>query len=534
MRLFLFSLPKNTLIIAIFSVWLLAWLPTPPAGAAQPNIVLVVADDLGYSDLGCYGGEIATPNLDRLANDGVRLTRFFNGGMCVTTRASLMTGQWWPVALRDFNSTDTLPERLKTTGYQTALIGKWHLPGHPMDHGFDHFFGFLNGFADHFAGNNQYQLDRNPFHDFATDFYSSDALTDRAIHFIEQADANQPFMVMVSYQAPHNPLQAPREEIEKYRGKYRVGWHAIREARFEQQKQIGLVASNAQLPAYPDNLPQWDSLTEAQQDLEDLRMAVYAAMVDRMDQGIGRLLRTLDSKSIAENTLVLFISDNGTDSFSVVDQPMLAQGKLPGDRGSNWQPGTGWAYASVTPWRMYKISQHAGGVTSGAIARWPAKIQPGQIRSQAVHVVDVLPTLTRLALTDSVARAEENANLSGQSFVDLLTTGDWQRDRPLYFQYMDNRAVRDGDWTLAEVDESGWELFQSTIDPLETNDLSDLHPEKVDELAKGWLKWWRMTSQEDTYQPTTTQDSPHYSPQGDRGSGQRYHPSAMPPTLGSK
>lgn len=496
-----------------------------PDVPARPNIVLIVADDLGYSDLGCYGGEIATPNLDKIAANGLRLTRFFNGGMCVTTRTSMITGKWWPEATRTFDHRDTLPERLQATGYPTALIGKWHLPGHPMDHGFDHFFGFLNGFADHFAGSNQYQLDRQPFTEFGPNYYSSDGLTDRAIEFVEQSDSDSPLMLMMSYQAPHNPLQAPASEIKKYRGKYLAGWQAIRNQRFNRQKELGIVDKNSTLPPYPENLPRWNDLTDRQRELEDLRMAVYAAMVDRMDQGIGRLIQSLEDKQILDNTLILFISDNGTDSFSVVDQAMLTQNKLPGDRASNYQPGTGWAYASVTPWRLYKISQHGGGVTSGAILSWPGHVSdPGGIRSSAVHVIDILPTMMQAAGRSS----GPIQGTDGQSFVELLRDPTWQRIGPLYFQYMDNRAIRTRDWTLAEVDGSGWELFQARTDPIETKDVSADHPEIVQRLASEWLDWWKKSNQTNSYQPTSTRTGPHYAPQGDRGSGRAYVPSSMP------
>lgn len=502
------------------------------APAAPPNIIVILADDLGYSDLGCYGGEVATPALDRLAREGVRLTQCFNGGMCVVSRASLFTGQWWPRALPKFAETPLLPEKLRAAGYRTALIGKWHLRGHPRDRGFDHFFGFLDGFADHFAGSKNYQLDRAPFTEFGSDYYSSDAFTARAIAFIRSAPppagvARKPFFLCLSYQAPHNPLQAPAEEIRKYRGRYLAGWQAVREARFRRQKELGLVPAEATLPAYPQNLPDWNTLTPAQRDLEDLRMAVYAAMVERMDRGIGRVLEALAAAGQGENTLVLFLSDNGTDSFSVMDAPLLAQGKLPGDPRSNWQPGTGWAYASVTPWRLYKISQHAGGVTTGAIAWWPgAIVRPGRIERSPVHLVDILPTLLAAA-----APGAQDAAIAGESFWPLLRGQAWRREGPLYFQYMDNRAIRTAEWTLAEVDGQGWELFRAGQDPLENENLAAQHPEVVAELGARWLHWWRTQSGEAEYTPTSTQTGPHYRPQGDRGSGQRYVPSAMPAAL---
>jgi arylsulfatase len=318
----------------------------------RPNIILIVADDMGYSDAGCFGGEMATPAMDRLAKEGVRFTNLYNCGMCVTTRASLLSGTWWPRALPDFDREPLLSESLHDAGYQTAIVGKWHLPGHPMDHGFDHFFGFLDGFSDHFAGSDSYRLGREPFRGFGPDYYSSDAFTDRAIAFIQSlsSDAERPFMLYLSYQAPHNPLQAPKADIMKHRGNYLNGWQAVRESRFRRQKEMGVVPADSKLPDYPRNLPNWEALSPEQRDLEDLRMSVYAAMIERMDRGIGRVVAALEEAGHASNTLILFMSDNGTDSFSVVDKPLLAQGKLPGDRRSNWQPGTGWAYACVTPW----------------------------------------------------------------------------------------------------------------------------------------------------------------------------------------
>jgi arylsulfatase A-like enzyme len=494
---------------------------------AAPNVIIILADDMGYSDLGCYGGEMETPALDRLATEGVRLSSFHNGGMCVVSRASLLTGKWWPQALPQFSQSPLLSEKFHDIGYRTALVGKWHLPGNPMDRGFDHFFGFLEGFADLFTGAPSYRLDREAFVDFPKGYYSTDAFTDRAIDFIRATDPakpQQPFFLYLSFQAPHNPLQVPKEDIAKYRGRYAKGWQVVREARFERQKALGLFAASATLPDYPKNLPAWDSLTPAQRDLEDLRMAVYAAMIDRMDRGIGRLMSALKECKQEENTLILMMSDNGADSFSVVDQAMLKKNLLPGDAGSNWQLGTGWAYASVTPWRLYKISQHAGGVRSGAIVWWSGKItKPGRIESTPLHLVDVQPTL--LELTGQSASTVATA---GESFAPLLLGESWHRKRPLFFQYMDNRSIRTDKWTLAEVDGAGWELYDHLTDPFESIDVSKQHQELVADLERQWLSWWREQSGKLTYIPETTKGSPHYKPQGDRGSGDMYIPSAMP------
>jgi len=525
--------PAFALLVAVCLARLTA-ATTPPTPAPPPNIIVILADDLGYSDLGCFGGELATPALDRLAREGVRLTHFFNGGMCVVSRASLLTGHWWPHAVPKFAQTPLVSEKLRAAGYRTALIGKWHQRGHPLDRGFDHFFGFLDGFANHFTGSKNYRLDRAPFTSFGADYYSSDAFTDRAVDFIRATPPSpsaKPFFLYLSYQAPHNPLQAPRADILRHRGKYLSGWQAVRAARFARQKSLGLVPASATLPDYPKNLPDWNSLTPAQRDLEDLRMSVYAAMVERMDHGIGRLLAALRASGQAENTLILFLSDNGSDSFSVMDAPLLKQGRLPGDPASNWQPGTGWAYASVTPWRLYKISQHAGGVTTGAIAWWPSVTGPGgRIATSPVHMVDLLPTL----LAAAAPSAPPPPALAGESFLPLLAGQPWRRAQPLYFQYMDNRAIRTAEWTLAEVDGEGWELYRPSADPLENTNVAALHPAVVADLSARWLAWWREQSARPDYVPESTKTGPHYKPQGDRGSGQPYVPTAMPAHLAER
>ena len=498
------------------------------APEARPNLVIILADDMGYSDPGCFGGEIATPNIDRLAKEGVRLARFQNGGMCVVSRASMLTGKWWPRALPEFAKTRLLSEQLHDAGYRTGLVGKWHLAGHPMDRGFDTFFGFLAGFADHFSGAPSYCDGRAPFTKVGANYYSTDAFTDRAIQFVKD-DAAKPFFLYLSYQAPHNPLQAPAADIAKYRGKYLAGWQSVREARFRRQKEMGLVSADVTLPEYPQNLPAWDSLTDAQRDLEDLRMAVYAAMVERMDAGIGRLVDALKQSGKADHTLILFMSDNGPDSFSVVDAAMLKKGVLPGDRGSNWQSGTGAAYAHATPWRLYKISQHAGGITSGGIAWWQgAAGRAGRIENTPIHMVDVLPTFLEAA---GVAPRGE---LAGGSFLPLVKGGAWKRKSPLFFQYMDNRAIRTDEWTLAEVDGAGWELFRADTDPTEITNVAAKNPDVVATLDAQWLAWWRSESGKRAYTPESTKGSPHYKPQGDRGSGASYVPSAMPTALSNR
>ncbi len=400
-----------------------------------------------------------------------------------------------------------------------------------MDRGFNHFFGFLNGFSDHFAGSPSYRLDRQPFTDFGPGYYSTEAFTDRAIAFIRSSppgETDKPFFLNLSYQAPHNPLQAPCTDILRQRGRYRGGWQAVREARFRRQKAMGIVLGRAMLPPYPRNLPDWSSLTPEQRDLEDLRMSVYAAMIEGIDRGIGRLIKALQDSGKANNTLILFLNDNGADSFSVADEGLLKNDRLPGDPLSNYQPGTGWAYASGTPWRLYKISQHAGGVTTGAITWWPGggTVKAGRISHNPLHMIDVLPTFLEAAGSPTAP----SDTVVGESFLPLLRGASRPRKAPLFFQYVDNRAVRTADWTLAEVDGSGCELFRAD-DPTENQNVATRHPAEVAALSEHWLQWWKRESGKSSYAPTSTRESRDYKPQGDRGSGAVYTPRFLPVRL---
>ena len=233
----------------------------------RPNIILIVADDLGYSDLGCYGGEIKTPALDKMAQKGIRLTHMYNAGMCVISRSSLLTGQWWPKTEYGIQKDPNIAQKLKASGYRTGLIGKWHLKGEPNDKGFDYFFGFLGGYSSYFKGSQDYRLNKAPFNDFGDDFYSTDAFSDHAIRFIKKDTKDQPFFLYLSYQAPHNPLQASKEEIIAYRGTYLKGWQAIRKVRIKNQIRLGIIDPDTPLPEYPENLPDWNTLTPEQKDM---------------------------------------------------------------------------------------------------------------------------------------------------------------------------------------------------------------------------------------------------------------------------
>lgn len=501
----------------------------------KPNIIFILADDLGYSDIGAYGGEIRTPNLDKLAHEGVKLTNMHNASMCILSRSSVLSGKWWPRAGKGIVNGENIAQELQRSGYKTGIVGKWHLNGEPNEKGFDYFFGFLSGFSNYFKGSIDYRINQDPFLDFGPNFYSTDAFTEKAIDFIKPSiEDKKPFFLFLTYQSPHNPLQAPKEDVMKYRGGYLKGWQAIRDARIKNQIKFGIVNPETPIPAYPQNLPDWDSLTPEQKDLEDLRMSVYAAMVEKMDAGIGKLMSALEINGQKDNTFIVFLSDNGSDSFSVLDNYLLNRGLLPGDLESNFQPGTGWAYAMVSPYRLYKISQHGGGITTGAIAWGPGIFkQSNTINSSPLHVVDLVPTVL-----DLVEKAGHKTffsdSLSGKSFLPLLNGKRFKRKSPMYFQYMDNRAIRTTNWDLVEVDENGWELYNIKKDPFEVNDLSKKYPERVQKLQKAWLNWWKTEEKTEAYIPKSTKKDVNYKPQGDKGSGEVYVPSAMPKELSGK
>lgn len=289
-----------------------ACMAAPPVTAKEedkkPNIIVILTDDMGFSDIGPYGGEIATPNLDRLATGGVKFSQFYNCGKCEPTRAALVTGhQWWThdpnVAIR--KDSPNIGEVLRTAGYRTMMVGKWHAAGVPFERGFDRHFGFMGGGTDSFLGDASFALDGKPWPVPEKGFYATTALTDHAVKFVREEKAaapDKPFFLYLAYNAPHSPIQAPADVVAKYRGKYLKGWDAIRHDRFEKQKAIGLAGPGWSLPERPANIPAWDSLDEKNRDFEDLRMATYAAMVDCVDQGVGRVMQTLDELKIRDDT----------------------------------------------------------------------------------------------------------------------------------------------------------------------------------------------------------------------------------------
>jgi arylsulfatase A-like enzyme len=455
------------------------------AEAPRPNVVLVITDDMGFSDIGCYGGEIETPNIDSLAREGRKFSQFYNCGKCEPSRAALISGhQFWThdpnVAIR--KDSPNIGEIIQAAGYRTMMVGKWHCAGVPFERGFHRHFGFMTGGTDFFLGNNTFTLDGKPWPIPKDGFYATTALTDYAEKFIREehaAHSEQPFFLYLAYNAPHSPIQAPADQVAKYRGKYLAGWDNIRKARFAKQQAIGLAGPGWNFPQRPENIPAWDSLDEKSRDFEDLRMATYAAMVDCVDQGVGRVMRTLEELKLDDNTLVIFMNDNGASPNDRVRRGTF------GTPGTTWNVGVAWAQTSNTPLKYYKRTQHSGGVTTPFIARWPKAIAPEtKFDDQPLHITDILPTLMELTGAQYPRNfgGKQHPPLPGRSFARVLTDGETLPPKTLYFSLFNNMAIVDDGWRMVTAYDQPWQLFNLTNDRTETRDLASSNPQRLREM----------------------------------------------------
>jgi len=463
----------------------------PNVHGSRPNIIVILADDLGFSDLGCYGSEIHTPHLDRLAAEGLRFSQFYNTAKCSPTRAALLSGLYHPeVGVGALRNCVTIAEALGRGGYFTLMSGKWHLSEEPTERGFERYFGHLSGATNYFVGNNSFRLNGRPFQVPATGFYTTDAMTDYALKFLDEAAGrNQPFFLYLAYNAPHYPLQAPKEEVDKYRGKYLIGWDCLRRQRYQRQLDMGLFAREWKLSPRPDDVPAWDSLTTEQQQREDLRMATFAGMVDRLDQNVGRLVERLKAMGVLDDTLVMFLSDNGACPFERSHHTEFP----PWDARSYWTYDKSWAHACNTPFRWYKQNQHEGGISTPLVVHWPRglKTAPGSVTHQPGHLIDIMATCLDVAGVDYPPTFDGHPvqPLRGKSLVPIFEGRERQGHDVLYFTFSDNRAVRQGKWKLVSARGGPWELYDMDVDRSELNDLSAAMPEKVRELETLWLRW---------------------------------------------
>jgi arylsulfatase len=471
--------------VALLVVLISASFVSAAPGTERPNVVVIMTDDMGFSDIGCYGGEINTPNLDRLAAGGMRFSQFYNCGKCEPSRAALVTGRQWFEYAPDMNVRKDCPnfgEVLNAAGYRTLMIGKWHCDGIPFERGFDRHFGFMGGGTDFFLGDKSFTLDGKPWPVPGKDFYVTTALTDYAVKFLREEKAahpDQPFFLYLAYNAPHSPIQAPASEVAKYRGKYRKGWDVIRKERFARQQALGLAGPGWRFPERPAGIPAWDTLDDRSKDFEDLRMATYAAMVDCVDQGVGRVVQTLEDLGVRENTLVIFLNDNGASPNDRVRRGGF------GTPDCTWNIGVAWAFASQTPLKFYKRTQHSGGVTTPFIANWPAVIKPQEAyNDQPCQIADLLPTLLELSGASYPVEFKGNPMppLGGRSFAPILTRNAVLPARTLYFQLFNNMGVVDDGWRLVTAYGAPWQLYNLNEDRTETRDLAAKEPEKLQQM----------------------------------------------------
>ncbi len=521
-------------ILVIAGLW---WVIIGPAASArgpsrdQPNILIILADDVGYSDIGCQGGEIRTPNLDSLAAGGVRFTNFYNSARCCPTRASLMTGlhpaqAGFPDMVgRLPNRVVTIPEVLKTAGYSTFMVGKWHLSEatKPTDRGFDEFYGMLGGFnscwrEDPFQTRWPRGREKRPYPPGA--FYSTDAFGDYALDFLEQGrKAGKPWFLYLAFNAAHFPLHAPKADIERYQPLYADGWDTIRERRLARMKALGLVPrdleltprtvvpknwANARKESADQQIPAWETLPLDRRNDLARRMATFAAMIDRMDQNIGRVVDYLTRTGQIDKTLILYLSDNGAcgewDPFGFDGESgpknVLHAGldlKTIGGPASYSSYGSGWANACSTPYRYYKQYTHEGGIRTPLIVHYPAgtTLKPGTMLRQTGYITDLLPTCADAAgasypterLGQKILPAE------GASLLPLVK-GGVPPARPIFIEHEGSKAILDGGWKL--VQERGghpWELYNLALDPTETHDLAREQPGRVQAMALAWDDW---------------------------------------------
>jgi len=517
----------------------------------QPNIILIMADDMGYSDIGCYGGEIQTPNLNGLAAGGLRFTQFYNTARCCPTRASLMSGLYQHQAGVGHMMSDkgydsyrgelsnrcvTIAEVLKSAGYSTYMSGKWHVTkstkpdgdkhNWPRQRGYDRFFGTIHG-AGSFYDPNTLTRDNTQIVPDSDDFYYTDAISDNAVKFISEhkpRNGSKPFFMYVAYTAPHWPMHAKPQDIAKYKGRYTQGWDALRAERHKRMIEMGIVKSKWRITERDSAVPPWDEAEN--KSWFERRMEVYAAMVDCLDQGVGRIVSELKRTGDFENTLIFFLADNGgcaeeygsrgpvkpDPSEPVVLKPMgkdelqtrmqpavtrdgrpvrTGYGVIPGPADTYIAYGKPWANASNTPFRLYKHWVHEGGIATPLIAHWPSRIKSrGKLRHQPGHLIDIMTTCVDIAGAryPSEYKGNKIIPMEGRSLVPAFENKPIEREA-IYWEHEGNRAVRKGKWKLVSRHPGEWELYDLEADRTELNNLAQKYPEKVAQLKAMYESW---------------------------------------------
>jgi arylsulfatase A-like enzyme len=524
-----------------------------PARAAQrPNILLIMSDDMGFSDLGCFGGEIETPNLEALAQNGLRFTQFYNAARCCPTRASLLTGLYphqagvghmirpvnYPGYRGDLShEAVTIAEVLRSGGYRTYMLGKWHvskshshkegIENWPVQRGFEKFYGTIHGFGSFYdpvslCRQNNFITPENDPEYKPKEYFYTDALSDNAVKYLGQHENKEPFFMYVAYTAAHWPLHAPQKDITKYKGKFDGGYEPIRQARVKKMKQLGLLDERWEVTP---TIGKWDEVEKKK--WESRCMETYAAMIDNMDQGIGRIIAQLKKQGQFDNTLIFFLQDNGAcaermgregkapkapadlkpmgpDELQTRPAPPMqtrdgrwvktGPGVMAGPADTYIGYGEAWANVANTPFREYKHWVHEGGIATPLIAHWPAGISGkvrGKLDDQPGHLIDIMATCVDLA--DATYPKKFNNQsikpMEGVSLEAAFNRHSLDRKNPLFWEHESNRAIRDGKWKLVAMEDGPWELYDMESDRTEMNDLAAKHPKRVADLAKQWDDW---------------------------------------------
>lgn len=531
---------------------------TSAAKALRPNIIIAMADDMGWSDIGCYGSEIKTPNLDALAGSGVRFTQFYNTGRCCPTRATLLTGVYahqagighmmgsrnLPGYQGDLGkNVRTIAEVMQSAGYSTYMAGKWHVTPHvrpdgpkhnwPRQRGFDRFYGTIHGAGSFFDPNSltRENTQVSPLTDKEyqpDEYYYTDAISDHAVRYIKEHKGEAPFFIYVAYTAPHWPMHAKEKDIAKYKGKYDAGWDAMRKARYARQQKMGLIDPKWKITPRDGNAPAWEDAKNKEWEIR--LMETYAAMVDSLDQGMGRVVSALKETGQYDNTLVLFLADNGGCAegmgrrngiqyrdkdpdklkpmgkgdlqFDMIprrtrDGRVVRQGSevMTGASDTYHGYGLSWANASNTPFREYKHWVHEGGISSPLIAHWPKGIdanRQGKLENQPGHLIDLMATCVDLSKATYPAKAGDTpiVPMQGTSLVAAFNGKDIAREEPIFWEHEGNRAMREGKWKLVAKGANGaWELYDIEADRTELNNLSEKESARMNGMAAQWEKW---------------------------------------------
>lgn len=512
---------KKLLLLLLMPYWVLA------QSADKPNVVLIMVDDMGWSDIGCYGGEIPTPNIDRLAKKGLRFKQFYNTGRCCPTRASLLTGlyphqtgigsmaedpekpeqhHWGTPGYQGFLNRNcvTIAEALKTNGYHTYMTGKWHVGMHgeekrPLQRGFERYYGILAGAASYLKpqGGRGLWLDNQKL-DPPSDpnYYITDAFTDNAVNFLKEQKDTHPFFLYVAYNAPHWPLHAKKEDIEKFKNTYKIGWDKVREERLARQLKMGLIDKKWGLSERDARVRAWEKLAESEKDTVAYRMAVYAAQVYAIDYNVGKLIDYLEAKKQLDNTLIFFLADNGAcaENYHELGSNPFSRINDPNFSGSV-SYGIGWANASNTPFYEYKVKPTEGGVATPLIVHYPKKLktQQNKLTNQVGHLIDIMPTILEVSGTTYPTTFHNGQNvtpLEGKSLTRVIEKGEVFERPYLYWEHQEFCAIRKGDMkAVKKLNETKWKLFDLKNDRTERFDVAEKHPDLVAELNQKWNEW---------------------------------------------